>query len=94
MTTPEKIEGLLQRFGETLSDLPIPDLDDNDSVYSRKELGDAFTRATQWHKRKSGTYNTFDCEDFICHQSDVIEKLVMALESAVKEILMNTCKEE
>ena len=86
MTSPEKIEALLKVFGETMEDLPKPS-DDNFYVYNGRQLGNASQMAAQWHSRRF-IGSIFNCEDYVCHQCDVIEKLVAALEKAVK--LYNT----
>ena len=88
MTSPEKIEELLNRFGQTISDLPKAQT--ADYAYSKKDIGKAYGIATEWH----GRYNSgsLDTGDFICHQSDVIERLLAALETAEKVASCDYCK--
>lgn len=87
MTSPEKIEELLRRFGQTISDLPKAQT--ADYAYSKKDIGKAYGIATEWH----GRYNSgsLDTGDFICHQSDVIKRLVAALETAEKIVSCEYC---
>lgn len=81
MTSKEKIEQLLNYYGDTLNDLPSPSNDRY--AYYPTDLNDACERASGW---SFGITNMRVTEsslaDFICHQSDIIEKLVKALESA------------
>ena len=87
MTSPEKIEELLNRFGQTISDLPKAQT--ADYAYSKKDIGKVYRIATEWH----GRYNSgsLDTGDFICHQSDVVERLVAALETAEKIVSCEYC---
>lgn len=87
MTSPEKIEELVNRFGQTISDLPKAQT--ADYAYSKKDIGKAYEIATEWH----GRYNSgsLDTGDFICHQSDVIERLIKALETAEKIVSCDYC---
>lgn len=81
MTSKERIEELLNCYGETLEDLPKrPYIG---FVYSEEDLQDANNIASVW----SFGEGFHDCSslvllDFICHQGDMIEKLVKTLESA------------
>ena len=81
MTLKERIEELLNYFGETLEDLPKGE--PSSYAYDRTKIGNACKIATDWHERNNPA--GFDTCDFICHQSDVIEKLVKALETAAAE---------
>ena len=91
MTTPEKIEQILNQNGDTLSDLPKPE------CYSHEQRADAVGRALRWHgKLQSAT--DFLLIEFACHQSDVFEKLVktheaklMTLEDIDRIRNMNLC---
>lgn len=86
MTSKERIEELLNHYGETLKDLPErPKIG---FVYSEENLQDANNMASVW----SFGEGFHDCSslvllDFICHQSNVIEKFVKALETAAAEKL-------
>ena len=85
MTSPERIEELLNEFGETLTDLPIAE-EYRDFGYRDKLLKamyDAGDRAKAWFE----VYGLRDIYNeaplaFICHQSGVIEKLIKALETS------------
>lgn len=76
MTTPEKIEHLLNLNGDTLSDLPNPD------CYSRQQRCEAVGKALRWRGivRADRSVTNLLIE-FTCHQSDVIEKLVKTNEA-------------
>ena len=67
MTSPEEIEEILNTHGETLEGLP--------SFYSVERLIQAYEMAEMWAKG----HNIPRLTTFICHQSDVIDKLVSAL---------------
>lgn len=66
MTSSEEIEEILNTHGDTLTDLP--------SSYSAERLVQAYEMADKW----TGG-DALPMAAFICHQSDVIEKLVAAL---------------
>lgn len=83
MTSPEKIEELLQNFGQTLNDLPKLKAG-NIAVYDRNKRAEILKVAKKWHGRKDS--NFYEIEDFACHQFDVIERLVKALETAIDDI--------
>lgn len=87
MTKPEDIEKLLNHFCVTISDLPKSD--------GRHLTYDRDLRSNAEHQvfafaGKSGLVDIIDClamhQDYIMHQSDVIEKLVTALEVANNRI--------
>lgn len=92
MTKPEEIEALLNVFGETIKDLPKPiDVLFSGPVYDSNRLIKAKKRCLaffmdEWEDTdlipeiKDDMEATF-C-DYVCHQSDVIERLVRALETA------------
>lgn len=81
MTSKEKIEKLLNYYGDTLNDLPSPSVDRY--AHYPSDLNEACERATGW---SFGITNMRVTEsslaDYICHQNDIIEKLIKALESA------------
>lgn len=102
MTSPEKIEELLNRFGQTISDLP--ERQDINEPYKRAERRMASASACEWYLKYSTSANDLlatkipdGCREtilrcFICHQSDVIERLVKALEAAEKVASCDFCK--
>jgi hypothetical protein len=65
--TPEEIEEILNTHGDTLTDLP--------SDYDVERLIQACEMAETWAKGSNDPWLI----TYICHQSDVIEKLVAAL---------------
>lgn len=85
MTSKERIEELVNYFGETLEDLPKPNKES--SAYDEADLCAAKARAAEWDLTEYFDSNRETLCDFICHQSDVIEKLVKALETAAAEKL-------
>lgn len=81
MTSKEKIEKLLNYYGDTLNDLPSPSVDRY--AHFPTDIKNACEQATGW---SFGITNMRVTEsslaDYICHQNDIIGKLVKALESA------------
>lgn len=80
MTADERIEKLLNRFGQTISDLPKAPT--AGYAYGREHLGSASIEASDWHERFSS--GNLDCEDYICHLCDVIDRMEVALETAAR----------
>lgn len=103
MTSPEKIEELLNRFGQTISDLPERQGNINEP-YKRAERRRASASACEWYLKYAISANDLvetkfpdECREtilrcFICHQSDVIERLVKALKVAEKVASCDYCK--
>lgn len=81
MTADERIENLLNEFGQTISDLPKPQT--ADYAYTRFPLWKALTTAIEWHGRTNS--GSLDTEDYICHLVDVIDRMELALERAIWE---------
>lgn len=95
MTSPEKIEELLNRFGQTISDLP--EVKDFKNYGERDELLNCMLSAEksveEWFDADStDEYYDEALPAFVCHQSDVIERLVKALEVAEKVASCGYCK--
>lgn len=80
MTTDERLESLVSSFGQTISDLPKADA--SEYAYSREHLGSANMAAWRWHENQHGISMNLDCEDYICHLADVIDRMEAALETA------------
>lgn len=86
MTSPERIEELLNEFGETLTDLPkaenYKDYGNRDKLLH--DIYGAKHRAKVWFEFDStlGDLESEAMGSFISHQSDVIEKLIKALETS------------
>lgn len=81
MTADERIKKLLNRFGQTISDLPKP----NNLIppYSKEEQSEGTRGLVKWYDLKDG----LSVEEFVpmafgymCHQNDVIDRLCDALE--------------
>lgn len=87
MTDNERIEKLLNRFGQTTSDLPKSD--GRHFTYDRDSRSNAEYQVFEF-AGQSGHVDILDClamhQDYIMHQADVIEKLVTALEVANNRI--------
>lgn len=95
MTSPEKIEELLNRFGQTISDLP--EVKDFKNYGERDEFLNRMLSAEksveEWFDPDStDEYYDEALPAFVCHQSDVIERHVKALEVAVKVASCDYCK--
>ena len=88
MMTPEQIEALLKPHNCSLKTLPISD--GQDYAYEERDRKTAFQTAKKW---QGSNYNIFNPdtaeEDFICHQSDVIEILCQALSIANRKLGIN-----
>ena len=89
MVTEIRIEELLNYFGETISDLPKPADFSYSYSHDYKQLMAAKRQALifimdEWRDCDELPELKYQIEealtDYICHQSDVIEKLVKALE--------------
>ena len=89
MTSTERIEKLLNEYGETLNDLPKPADFSYSYLYDYKQLMAAKRQALifimdEWRDCDELPELKYQIEEvltnYICHQSDVIEKLVKALE--------------
>ena len=72
MTPDERIEALLNRAGQTISDLP--------KRYEQEHRNTAFDAADKFGGSLSMTQNF---EDYILHLTDVIDRLEQALENQV-----------
>ena len=94
MTSPEKIEELLNRFGQTISDLP--EVKDFKNYGERDELLNRMLSAEksveEWFDPDStDEYYDEALPASVCHQSDVIERLIKALETAEKIVSCEYC---
>lgn len=90
MTADERLEKLLNRFGQTISDLPKSR--NEDYAYDMISLDDADREAVQWQEGNLPGYRY--SEDYICHLADVIDRLETALENASKIIDCLFCKND
>lgn len=73
MTCDERLEKLLNKAGQTISDLP--------ARYDEYAHSLAADRAAQWSKKISWRQYT----DYILHLTDVIDRLEWALDKTVRE---------
>lgn len=85
MAGASEIELLLKSFGETLADLPQSD--GKHFTYDEDKRKEADKAAFEFDRIQNGHYvDIVDSlgvmADLICHQSDVIEKLIRALKKA------------
>ena len=102
MTADERIERLLSRFGQTISDLPNPkDYDWSRSAYDDVHLQSAKKAAYVWMWDEYQDADIIPMDeiepplcDYICHLADVIDKLEIALETAARVTTCGTCANE
>jgi len=93
MTADERIERLLNRFGQTMEDLPKPAEEGEGYAYEFEHRNSALEAALYWTKANSS--NPFSkIIDYICHLADVIDKLEIALETAARMTTCGTCANE
>ena len=91
MTADERIEKLLNRFGQTISDLPKPE--NKEYSYGWYKMQHLDKAAIKWGKKD--TYFAWDVvADYACHLCDVIDRLEIALETAVRCTDCGTCEFE
>lgn len=102
MTADERIERLLNRFGQTISDLPKPA--DNDwswAIYGTEHLRNAKKEALafimdEWRDIDEAPEIRHEVEDFlldyICHLADVIDRMEAALETAARWYQCECCE--
>ena len=93
MTADERIEKLLNRFGQTISDLPQSDT--RHLTYGRESRSNAEHQVFAF-AGKSGYVDILDClamhQDYICHLADVIDRMETALETAALTIDCGLCE--
>lgn len=90
MTADERIEKLLNRFGQTISDLPKPDKRKKLCTYDWYTKLNLDKAARKWE----GVDNYFSWNvvgDYACHLCDVIDRLEIALETAAKCVSCIPC---
>lgn len=92
MTADERIEKLLNRFGQTIEDLPNPkDYDWSRSAYDDVHLQSAKKAAYVWMWDEYQDADIIPMDeiepplcDYICHLADVIDRMEIALETAAR----------
>lgn len=90
MTADERIEKLLNCFGQTLADLPKPEQGIYLYAYKREDQGKAHTAANEWCTGLA--YTGTNTLDYICHLTDVIDRMEVALETAKLTMDCKFCK--
>ena len=91
MTADERIEKLLNCFGQTISDLPKPEAGAFVYAYCNKDLSQAQTAANKWCTGLEYMAGT-NALDYICHLADVIDRMEVALETAKLTMDCQLCK--
>ena len=81
MTTDERLEALLNRAGQTISDLPKPSI--VTYAYPKDMRRNIHDTAATWHGRLN--YGSCDLEDYILHLTDIIDRMETALENVCGE---------
>lgn len=90
MTADERIENLLQAYGQTISDLPTA----NDCKRQHRHIphmNAAMDAAVDWYDPDSEEEYFYAMEAYVCHLSEIIDRMEWALSNA--EILIKQ-KEE
>ena len=87
MTPDERLEALLNRAGQTISDLPKSD--GKHLTYNRESRSSAEHEVFAYAKQ-SGYVDVIDClamhQDYILHLTDVIDRMETALENVCGEL--------
>ena len=81
MNADERIEKLLNHFGQTISDLPKPT--SKRYAYTADHNINAVFAGRDWEQHEPLLPNICDCSDYICHLADVIDRMEVALETAL-----------
>lgn len=88
MTADERIEKLLNHFGQTIADLPKAD--GMHHVYDCGHRKMAEKTAYEWHKVIGPYFDMIDSvrmlDSYICHLADVIDRMEIALETALIQL--------
>lgn len=84
MTADERIEALLNRFGQTISDLP--------ERYSDARMSSAHGEAAKWTMRSSRVVRLSAEVEYICYLADVIDRMEAALETALNWMNCPACE--
>ena len=87
MTADERIEKLLNRFGQTISDLPNPK-SKKYSTYDWRTKQNLANAAIKWDE-KDDSWDVV--RDYACHLCDVIDRMEIALETATKCVSCFPC---
>lgn len=85
----ERLEKLLNRFGQTIYDLPKPTY--KHYAYNAEHNINAAFAARDWENNESFPAVS-DFTDYICHLADVIDRMETALETAALAIDCGQCE--
>lgn len=88
MTADERIEELLNRFGQTISDLPKPGK--QKYAYGVEHMVTATNEALKWHGFRPSGFP--DSADYICHLTDIIDRMEAALDTAMHYCYCGYCE--
>lgn len=94
MTADERIEKLLNRFGQTISDLPKPEESNKYYTYSWHTKQNLHKAARKWDGIDNNHFSWDVVGDYACHLCDVIDRLEIALETAARMTTCGTCANE
>ena len=87
MTADERIEQLLNRFGQTIEDLPNPK-SNKYSTYDWRTKRNLANAAIKWDE-KDDDWDVV--RDYACHLCDIIDRMEIALETATRLMCCNNC---
>lgn len=91
MTADERIEKLLNRFGQTISDLPKPDRELY-GPYSSTSRMNYYYAARKWFGQDSRMPDMAIA--YGCHLCDVIDRMEIALETAANNSGCDFCEKQ
>lgn len=94
MTADERIEKLLNRFGQTISDLPKPEESNKYYTYSWHTKQNLHKAARKWDGIDNNHFSWDIVGDYACHLCDIIDRMEIALETAVRCTDCGTCEIE
>ena len=85
MTADERIEQLLNRFGQTIEDLPKAN-DYKWSIKLDKDIKAAENCVEDWYDPdNSDEFYDMALPSYICHLADIIDRMEIALETALTQ---------
>ena len=91
MTADERIEKLLNRFGQTIEDLPKPE--NKKYLYGWYTMQHLDKAAREWGK-KDAYFDWAVVADYACHLCDIIDRMEIALKTAARWAECSTCEVE
>lgn len=86
MTADERIEKLLNRFGQTIEDLP--------KRYSATSQASARKEAAKFDLQTRRVVSISPESSYICHLADVIDRMEIALETAANNSGCDFCEKQ